>query len=74
MSATAPSPTTAPASGTKRSSITTEALAKSYGHRKVVDGLDLTFCAGEVVGLLGPNGAGKTTTFYMIVEIGRAHV
>jgi lipopolysaccharide export system ATP-binding protein len=69
MSAPAPSPTPAPAPAATRSAITTEALAKSYGPRKVVDGLDLTFCAGEVVGLLGPNGAGKTTTFYMIVGL-----
>jgi lipopolysaccharide export system ATP-binding protein len=50
-------------------SITTEALAKVYGPRAVVDGVDLHFKAGEVVGLLGPNGAGKTTTFYMIVGL-----
>jgi len=44
------------------SSIVTEGLAKTYGARAVVDGVDLTFAGGEVVGLLGPNGAGKTTT------------
>ncbi len=41
-------------------------LAKSYGRRRVVDGVSLTVTRGEVVGLLGPNGAGKTTTFRMI--------
>ncbi|RMD85306.1 MAG: LPS export ABC transporter ATP-binding protein [Candidatus Dadabacteria bacterium] len=42
-------------------------LVKSYGGRRVVDGLTLRVNPGEVVGLLGPNGAGKTTTFHMIV-------
>jgi lipopolysaccharide export system ATP-binding protein len=50
-------------------SIVTEGLAKTYGSRAVVDGVDLKIAAGEVVGLLGPNGAGKTTTFYMIVGL-----
>ncbi|MCX8112993.1 MAG: LPS export ABC transporter ATP-binding protein [Bacteroidia bacterium] len=44
-----------------------EGLEKTYGKRKVVDGVSLHLSPGEIVGLLGPNGAGKTTTFYMIV-------
>jgi lipopolysaccharide export system ATP-binding protein len=40
-------------------------LVKSYGRRRVVDGVDFEVNAGEIVGLLGPNGAGKTTTFRM---------
>ena len=51
------------------SAIQTEALVKTYGERSVVDGVNLRFGAGEIVGLLGPNGAGKTTTFYMIVGL-----
>ncbi len=51
------------------SEILTEGLAKTYGTRAVVDGVNLRFRAGEVVGLLGPNGAGKTTTFYMVVGL-----
>jgi lipopolysaccharide export system ATP-binding protein len=42
-------------------------LRKSYGARRVVDGIDVDVQSGEIVGLLGPNGAGKTTTFYMLV-------
>ena len=49
--------------------IRTENLFKTFGPRAVVDGVNLRFAAGEVVGLLGPNGAGKTTTFYMIVGL-----
>ena len=40
-------------------------LAKTYGSRRVVDGVDYTVERGEIVGLLGPNGAGKTTSFRM---------
>ncbi len=51
------------------SEIKTDGLVKSFGTRTVVDGVNVHFRAGEVVGLLGPNGAGKTTTFYMIVGL-----
>jgi len=44
-------------------------LSKSFGGRKVVDGVDLNIQHGEIVGLLGPNGAGKTTTFHMITGL-----
>lgn len=42
-------------------------LYKSFGRKKVVQGIEFSMTTGEVLGLLGPNGSGKTTTFYMIV-------
>ena len=41
-------------------------LHKSYGPRKVVDGLTLAVQAGEICGFLGANGSGKTTTIRML--------
>ena len=42
---------------------------KEYRHRRVVNGVSINVCPGEIVGLLGPNGAGKTTTFNMVVGV-----
>lgn len=42
-----------------------DGLVKTFGSRKVVDGVSFSVEAAEIVGLLGPNGAGKTTSFRM---------
>jgi lipopolysaccharide export system ATP-binding protein len=46
-----------------------ENLQKSYGGRRVVDGVSFFVQRGEVVGLLGRNGAGKTTSFDMVLGL-----
>ena len=46
-------------------------LVKLYGTRAALDGLDLTFPSGSLVGFLGPNGAGKTTTFRSLLGLAR---
>lgn len=42
---------------------------KSYGSKKVLSGVDLTFTAGQIIGLVGPNGAGKTTCLQAILGL-----
>lgn len=44
-------------------------LSRRLGGRTVLDGLDITVGAGEIVGLLGPNGAGKTTCFRLLTGL-----
>lgn len=53
------------------SSVIVEArsLAKSYGTRQAVKGIDFLIHQGECFGFLGPNGAGKTTTTQMILGV-----
>lgn len=41
------------------------------GGRAVIDGLDATVPAGQLVGLLGPSGSGKTTLMRVIVGVQR---
>jgi ABC-2 type transport system ATP-binding protein len=49
-----------------------DALVKTFGRTRALDGLDLSVRAGEVHGFLGPNGAGKTTTIRILLGLLRA--
>jgi ABC-2 type transport system ATP-binding protein len=46
--------------------ISVQNLSKSFGERRVVDGLNLQVAKGEICGFLGANGSGKTTTIRML--------
>lgn len=51
--------------------LTIRGLTKSFGGRRVLDGLDLHVDPGDSVALLGANGSGKTTTLRCIVGLAR---
>ena len=46
-----------------------EALIKTFGSTRALDGVDLEIPTGTVLGLLGPNGAGKTTTVRILTTL-----
>jgi ABC-2 type transport system ATP-binding protein len=59
--------------------IQTQALTRSFGPVRAVDGLTMDVPAGTVFGFLGPNGSGKTTTIRLLLGLldsdeGRAEV
>ena len=51
--------------------IEAEALVKTYGDVRALDGLSLAVPSGTVFGLLGPNGAGKSTTVRILTTLSR---
>ena len=42
-------------------------LEVKYGSKKVLQNINLTLNAGEIVTIVGPNGSGKTTLFKAII-------
>ena len=51
--------------------IEADALVKTYGDVRALDGLSLAVPAGTIFGLLGPNGAGKSTTVRILTTLSR---
>lgn len=49
--------------------ISISGLNKSYGDKKVVDDVNLSIAAGQILGLVGPNGAGKTTCLQALLGL-----
>src|ERR1700744_3402739 len=47
-------------------SIDVHDLRKSFGTRRVIDGLTMQVPEGEICGFLGGNGSGKTTTIRLL--------
>lgn len=44
-----------------REVVRAESVRKQYGRHKVLNGIDLTVCEGEVACIIGPSGSGKST-------------
>ncbi len=53
-------------------SVETSGVAKRFGSRVALAGLDLVVPRGSVYVLVGPNGAGKTTTLRILLDLVRA--
>jgi len=49
--------------------ISISGLTKTYGDKNVVDKVNLTIEAGQILGLVGPNGAGKTTCLQAVLGL-----
>ncbi len=59
--------------------VTLENIGKSFGHTKVIEGIDLAIESGEFIVLVGSSGSGKSTLLRMIAGLeapseGRVHI
>jgi ATP-binding cassette subfamily F protein uup len=49
-----------------------DSLSKSFGHRKLFQGISISFDDGERTGLVGPNGSGKSTLLKVLAGLEHA--
>lgn len=52
-----------------QASVEFRGAVKQYGEHRVLNGIDLTINAGEVVAILGPSGSGKSTLIRLINQL-----
>ncbi|MEL7975381.1 ABC transporter ATP-binding protein [Isoptericola sp. F-RaC21] len=55
--------------GNNDAAVRVRGLRVERGGRTIIDGLDVSVPAGQVVGLLGPSGSGKTTLLRAVVGV-----
>ncbi len=48
-----------------------DGVGVSFGGLHVLEAIDFSVAANEIVGLIGPNGAGKSTCFNVVTSIYR---
>ena len=58
-----------PLSSSSSAALEVRELVKTFGGRRVVNGVSFELERGEIFGFLGPNGSGKTTTMRMALDL-----
>ena len=48
-----------------------DAVVKTFGQARALDGVTFSVAPGETFGLIGPNGSGKTTLIRLLLGLGR---
>jgi zinc transport system ATP-binding protein len=62
-------PHDAPGAASEAPLVTVERVTQRFGASTILDAVDLSVAAGEIVTLIGPNGAGKTTLVRIVLGL-----